>query len=169
MAGSGSGPVNLNRYRKEKARAEKKARADQNEQWDQGVGGKYQHLRDNRRPDIGAQKQCQTGSGHENTTGGKGRGEECHGGRTLQEKRGACAAQQGCGPGLSDSAKRAAQLSHVTTFDPRADQPNRPQEEGNGTSEIEEECDHEKLFFCWSWLGGQKRDAICKCLSQVAD
>ncbi|WP_027258733.1 DUF4169 family protein [Leisingera aquimarina] len=30
MAGSGSGPVNLNRYRKEKARAEKKARADQN-------------------------------------------------------------------------------------------------------------------------------------------
>ncbi|MEX0319740.1 MAG: DUF4169 family protein [Ruegeria sp.] len=30
MAVSGSGPVNLNRYRKEKARAEKKARADQN-------------------------------------------------------------------------------------------------------------------------------------------
>lgn len=30
MAGSGSGPVNLNRYRKEKARAEKKARSDQN-------------------------------------------------------------------------------------------------------------------------------------------
>ncbi|UWQ34391.1 DUF4169 family protein [Leisingera sp. M527] len=30
MAGSGSGPVNLNRYRKEKARAGKKARADQN-------------------------------------------------------------------------------------------------------------------------------------------
>ena len=30
MAGSGSGPVNLNRYRKEKARAEKRARADQN-------------------------------------------------------------------------------------------------------------------------------------------
>ncbi|MEX0365722.1 MAG: DUF4169 family protein [Ruegeria sp.] len=30
MAGSGSGPVNLNRYRKEKARAEKKARADRN-------------------------------------------------------------------------------------------------------------------------------------------
>ncbi|UWR46460.1 DUF4169 family protein [Phaeobacter inhibens] len=30
MAGSGSGPVNLNRYRREKARAEKKARADQN-------------------------------------------------------------------------------------------------------------------------------------------
>ncbi|UWQ30298.1 DUF4169 family protein [Leisingera sp. M523] len=30
MAGSGSGPVNLNRYRKEKARAGKKVRADQN-------------------------------------------------------------------------------------------------------------------------------------------
>lgn len=30
MVGSGSGPVNLNRYRKEKARAGKKARADEN-------------------------------------------------------------------------------------------------------------------------------------------
>ncbi|SEW11589.1 protein of unknown function [Aliiroseovarius sediminilitoris] len=30
MAGSGSGPVNLNRFRKAKARAEKKARADEN-------------------------------------------------------------------------------------------------------------------------------------------
>ncbi|MDE9449271.1 DUF4169 family protein [Aliiroseovarius sp. Z3] len=30
MVGSGSGPVNLNRYRKEKARADKKARADEN-------------------------------------------------------------------------------------------------------------------------------------------
>ncbi|MCI2393098.1 DUF4169 family protein [Aliiroseovarius sediminis] len=30
MAGSGSGPVNLNRFRKEKARAATKARADEN-------------------------------------------------------------------------------------------------------------------------------------------
>ncbi|MBA85799.1 DUF4169 family protein [Thalassobius sp. S69A] len=30
MPGSGSGPVNLNRFRKQKARAEQKARADQN-------------------------------------------------------------------------------------------------------------------------------------------
>lgn len=30
MGGSGSGPVNLNRFRKEKARAAKKARADEN-------------------------------------------------------------------------------------------------------------------------------------------
>ena len=30
MPGSGSGPVNLNRFRKQKARAEKKARADEN-------------------------------------------------------------------------------------------------------------------------------------------
>ncbi len=30
MVGSGSGPVNLNRYRKAKARADKKARANEN-------------------------------------------------------------------------------------------------------------------------------------------